>query len=95
MEVQGIWYEKGEILKSSMAIWGIIENRGLGGGAPKRCGIHSKPIFNVENLSFLVSRTLACAHMPVYVYACMKHVHTELEHACAYACMRTHALGFS
>jgi len=32
MEVQGIWDEKDEILKSSVAIWGIIENRGLGGG---------------------------------------------------------------
>ena len=32
--------------------------------------------------------------MPVYAYVCMKHAHAELEHACTYACMRTHALGF-
>ena len=47
-----------------------------------------------KNLTFIVSRTLACAHMPVYVYVCMKHAHAGLEHACVYACMRMHALGF-
>ena len=41
-----------------------------------------------KNLPFIVSGTLACIHMPVYAYACMKHVHSNLEHACAYACMR-------
>ena len=47
-----------------------------------------------KNLSFIVFGTLACATMPVFAYACMKLVHVELEHAFAYACMRTHALGF-
>ena len=32
--------------------------------------------------------------MHVYVYTCMKHAHEDLENACAYACMRMHALGF-
>ena len=62
--------------------------------ASRRCGIHSKPSLNAENLPFKVSRTLANAHMHVYVYTCMKHAYVELEHACAYACMPTHALGF-
>ena len=46
------------------------------------------PNFNVDNLSFIVSRTLACVCLPVYAYACMKHAYIELEHACTYACMR-------
>ena len=58
-------------------------------------GFIPKPNFNVENLSFVVSKTIACVCMPVYVYVCMKHAFIELEHACAYACMYTHALGFS
>ena len=49
---------------------------------------------NVEKLYFIVSRTLACARMPVYAYACMKHAHAGLEHACAYTCIHTDALGF-
>jgi len=32
--------------------------------------------------------------MLVYAYACMKHAYAKLEHACVYACMRKHALGF-
>ena len=38
--------------------------------------------------------TRACVRMPMYVYVCMKHAFVELEHACAYACMHTHTLGF-
>jgi len=45
-------------------------------------------------LSFIVFGTLTCVHMLMYAYACMKHEYAELEHACTYACMRTHALGF-
>ena len=47
-----------------------------------------------KNLPFIVSKTLACARMPVHAYACIKHVHAGLENTCAYACMRTHVLGF-
>ena len=50
---------------------------------------------NVENLSFIVSRTLARVHIPVYVYACMKLVYGDLEHAYTYVCLYTHALRFS
>ena len=39
----------------------IVENKGFG-AAPKRCGIHSKPNFNVENLFLLVSKTLNSVH---------------------------------
>jgi len=63
--------------------------------APRLCGIHSKPSLNVENLSYIVSGTLACASMHVYAHACKEHVYTELEHGYTYACMRMHALGFS
>ena len=62
--------------------------------ASRRCGIHSKPSLNAENLPFKVSRILAYTRMHMYMYACMKHAHADLKHACAYACMRTHALGF-
>ena len=72
----------------------IIENRGLG-RLPDDVGFIPNQVFNVENLSFLVSKTLTCVLVPMYAYACMKYVHTELEHACTYACTRTHALGFS
>ena len=43
--------------------------------------------FNASNLSFIVSGTLACVH---------KHTHeyTSLKHEYAYACLRTHSLGF-
>jgi len=44
-------------------------------------------------LPFIDFGPLACVCMPVYAYACMKHAYTALEHACAYACMRMHALG--
>ena len=47
-----------------------------------------------KNLSFIVSGTLACIHMLVYAYTCMKLAYAGLEHAYAYACLRTHALGF-
>ena len=50
--------------------------------------------FKAKKLSFMVFGTLTCIHMPMYACACMKHAYTELEHACAYSCMRTHALGF-
>ena len=63
--------------------------------APRRCDIHFKPSLNAENLPYMVFGTLACACMHVYAYAYMKHAHAELEHACAFACMHTHALGFS
>ena len=33
-------------------------------------------------------------HESEYVYTCMKYAHVELEHVCAYACMRMHALWF-
>ena len=36
-----------------------------------------------KNLPFIVSGTLACARMPVYVYACMKHAHAGLENSSA------------
>ena len=49
---------------------------------------HINQVLNTKNFSFIVSRTVACAHMPVYAYACLKHVHVELEHECAYACPR-------
>ena len=39
------------------------------------------PNFNVETLSFIVYGTLTCVYMPVYAYACMKHVYAKLEHA--------------
>ena len=71
----------------------IVENRGLG-AAPKWCGICSKPSFNVENLSFLVYETLTCTCMPLYAYACIKQVHVDFEHMCAYTHIRTHVLGF-
>ena len=32
--------------------------------------------------------------MHVYAYACIKHVHIDLEHVFAYVCMHRHALGF-
>ena len=57
-------------------------------------GIRFKPSLNAENLSYIVSRTLACACIHMYEYACMKHAYAKLEHACAYMCMRTHVLGF-
>ena len=37
---------------------------------------------------------VACTRMHVYVYICLKHVHTNLKHVCTYTWMRTHALGF-
>ena len=33
-----------------------------------------------KNLSFIVSETLTCVHMPMYAYACIKHAYVELEH---------------
>ena len=39
------------------------------------------PKFNVETLPFIVYGTLTCVYMPVYAYACMKHVYAKLEHA--------------
>ena len=48
-----------------------------------------------KNFLFIVFGTLTCAHMPMYAYACTKHAHAGLEHACTYACMYTHALRFS
>jgi len=45
------------------------------------------PNFNAKNLFFIVSRSLTCVRIPLYVYV-------ELKHACAYVCMRMHALGF-
>ena len=66
------------------------------GMAPRRCEIRSKTKLQCrKNLFFIVARTLACACMPVYVYACMKHKHAELEHKCAYVYMCTHVLRFS
>jgi len=50
--------------------------------------------FNAKNLFFIVSKTLACVRMPVYVYACIKLAYTGLEHAYAYASLHMHALGF-
>ena len=50
--------------------------------------------FNIENLSFIVSRTLACVHIPVYAYTCMKLAYAGLEHEYAYTSLRMHALGF-
>ena len=50
--------------------------------------------FNAENLPFIVSGTLACVHMPMYAYACIKLAYTGLGHAYAYTYLRTHALGF-
>ena len=64
----------------------IVENRGL--------GQLSDDVGFIPNLYFMVFGTLIYARMPVYAYAYMKHVHAELEHACAYACIRTHTLGF-
>ena len=40
--------------------------------------------FNAKNLFFIVSKTLACVRMPVYVYACIKLAYTGLEHAYTY-----------
>ena len=51
-------------------------------------------VFNVENLPFIVSRTLACVRMPVYAYAFMKLAYAGLEHVYAYACLGMHALEF-
>ena len=62
--------------------------------APRYCGICSKLSLNAENLSYIISETVACARMHVYAYACFMHVYTELEHACAYMYTCTHALGF-
>ena len=61
---------------------------------PNNVGFVPNQALNAENLSFIISRTLACIHMPMYAYACMKHTHAEFEHACAYVCMHMHALGF-
>ena len=69
------------------------ENRGLE-RLPNDVGFVPNLSFNAENLPFIVFGTLACIHMPVYVYTCMKHVYIGLEHTYAYACMRTHALSF-
>jgi len=62
---------------------------------PNNVGFIPNQVLNTENLHFIISRTLACAHMPVYVNAYIKHANGGLEHVCAYVCMRTHALGFS
>ena len=48
----------------------------------------------LKNFPFIVSGTLACVRRPMYAYACMRHVHAALGNACAYTCMRMHALGF-
>ena len=40
--------------------------------------------FNAKNLSFIVSRTLACIRIPVYTYECMKLVYASLKHAYAW-----------
>ena len=49
--------------------------------------------FNVENLPFIVSGTLACVRMPMYAYASMKLAYANLKHAYKYACLRMYALG--
>ena len=36
-------------------------------------GFIPNQILNAKNLPFTVSITLACARLPVYAYACMKH----------------------
>ena len=73
-------------------IW--FENGGLE-QLPNNVGFVPNHVLMQTNLSFIISGTLTCIQMLVYVYACMKHAHTGLEHACAYACMRTHSLGSS
>ena len=57
------------------------------GFIPKKSLMH-------KNLPFIVSGALACACMPVYAQACIKHVYIELKGVHAYACMHEHALGF-
>ena len=47
-----------------------------------------------KNLSFVVFGTLACVHMPVYAYACMKLAYADLEHVYAYACPRVYVAFF-
>ena len=58
------------------------------------CDSFQNKILMQKNLSFIVSKILVCARMPVHAYSCIKHVHASLEHTCAYACMRTHAVRF-
>ena len=62
---------------------------GAWNGSQTMWDLFQNPNFNVDNLSFIVSRTLACVSMPMYAYACMKHAYAELEYA--YACTRMHA----
>ena len=89
-----VFYHKNSSSFENLPFQALYSRKKGFGGAYRWCEVHFKPSFNAENLSFLVSRTLACTHMPVYAYACMKHVQANLEHACTYACMHTHALGF-
>ena len=77
-------YKKG-VWNDSQTMWDSFQN----------------PNFNEENMFFIVSGTLTYVRMPVYAYACMKHAYSELKHAyvelkhaCAYTCIRMHALGF-
>ena len=48
----------------------------------------------LKNLSFINSETQTYVCRLVYAYACIRHVHTTLGHACAYMCMRMHARRF-
>ena len=56
-------------------------------GAPRRCGFVSNLNFNAKKLFFHSFWNPKCVHMLMYVFA-------DLEHAYAYACLHTHALGF-
>ena len=87
------YHWKSSSLKNYL-LWLYIVEKQDSGVAFNLYGIRFKPSLNVENLSYIVSRTLACACIHMYEYACMKHAYAKLEHACAYMCMRTHVLGF-
>ena len=52
-------------------VWLFILRKWGFGITPKQCGIHSNLSFNAENLTFIISGTLTCVCMPVYVYACL------------------------
>ena len=49
------------------------------GAAFKQCGIHPKPNLNAKNLHYIVFGIIACVHMHVYAYTCMKHAHTRVR----------------
>ena len=90
-----VFYHWNSSFLKNYLLWLYIVEIQWFGVALKWYGIRSKPSLNAESLSYIVSRTLACACIHMYEYACMKHAYTKLEHACTYTCMHTHVLGFS